>query len=340
MAESSWPDPANGRVVGDAEWEVTATAMAPAGGVLGDFTNPALVYGDSSGRQVKIAAGRFALIRGHVWTSGASIITKTIAANVSGSTRTDLVVLRFSRTTYNAAITVITGTPGAGAPSPVQDAGSTGSWDLPLATVTVANGAATISAGNVSYVATHVGGDGGLRVPSVAAMAYIPGPYIGQQAAMDNGEVYSRNTSGVWVPLTQNTVNTYNPTLTGASGNPNLGSSGGILGEYNIVDGKWCHYRGSFWFGGSGIAPGAGQLSVTMPFSCAGTIPNGVTTGTMMLRDTGTLLGIGVCFIAANANTMSFYSITSTGQGTVTGTSPFTWATSDYLSWDVTYRMS
>jgi hypothetical protein len=189
VAESSWPNPADGRVVDDNEWEVLATSFGAQAGVLGDFTSPQLAYGDSSGMQVKIAAGRFALMRGHIWTSGASIITKTIAANASGSTRTDLVVLRYSRTTYDVNSFVITGTPGSGAPSPVQNYGSTGTWDLPLATVTVASGASSISAGNVNYVGQHLGTDGWIRTPTEAAASYIPGPLLGQLALAATGEV-------------------------------------------------------------------------------------------------------------------------------------------------------
>lgn len=204
MAESSWPDPANSRVVDDSQYEKLGLAYGPSGGVVGDFTNPQLVYGDSSGRQVKIAADRYALVRGHAWWSGGSVLTVAIGANVSGSTRTDLVVLRLSRTTWAVNVVVIAGTPGAGAPSPVQNTGTTGSWDLPLATVSVANNASTISAANVTYVASHLLPDGGgYIVPSVAALAYIPHPLPGMKAALaaslSDTTVYTYMSAG-WRP--------------------------------------------------------------------------------------------------------------------------------------------
>lgn len=191
MAESSWPSPSNSRVVDDPSYEKLALSYGPAAGVVGNFTSPQLVYGDSTGMQVKVAADRYALVRGHEWYSGSSIFTKAIGANSSGSTRTDLVVLRLSRTTWDVTTVVIAGTPGAGAPSPTQNVGTTGSFDLPLATVTVANGAATISAANVTYIASHLRGDGGgYLCPSVAALAYVPVPIVGQTATLTDATPY------------------------------------------------------------------------------------------------------------------------------------------------------
>lgn len=157
-------------------------------GVLGDFTSPQLIFGDSSGRQVKVAADRYALVRGHTWWSGSTIVTKSIGANSSGSTRIDLVVLRLSRTTWDVTVEVVAGTPGGGAPSPTQGAGTTGTWELPLATVSVANGAASISAANVTYVAPHLSPDGGgLRLATEAAAAFIPSPLTGMLATVTDG---------------------------------------------------------------------------------------------------------------------------------------------------------
>src|ERR1044072_4903738 len=93
-------------------------------GVLGDFTSPQLIYGDSSGLQIKVGADRYALVRGHTWWSGSSIFTKAITSNSSGSPRIDLVVRRLSRTTWDVTVTVVTGTPGSGAPSPTQNTGT------------------------------------------------------------------------------------------------------------------------------------------------------------------------------------------------------------------------
>lgn len=199
MAESSWPSPSNSRLIGDDQYEKLALSYGPSAGVVGDFTSPQLVYGDASGMQVKIVADRYALVRGHEWWSGATLTTLAIAANASGSTRVDLIVLRLNRTTWNVNITVVQGTPGSGAPAPTQNVGTTGSYDLPLALVTVASGASSISAGNVNYIAAHLGPDGcGYRSPTFAALSYVPGPVEGMTVDLADGSYY-RYHSAAWV---------------------------------------------------------------------------------------------------------------------------------------------
>ncbi len=152
MAETSWPTTAGSRIVDDAQYEHLAWAWGRADGILGNPGDTAVVYGDSSGRQVKVRSGKRGHVRGRGWYSGTSDNTITIAANASGSTRIDVIVLRLTRSTWAVTAAVIAGTPGAGTPAITQDAtgGTTGVWEVPLAVVTVANGAATISAGNVA----------------------------------------------------------------------------------------------------------------------------------------------------------------------------------------------
>lgn len=157
MAESSWPTVAGSRVVNDDQWELMTSGFAP-DGIIGAPTDTTVVYGDSTGRQVKVRASKLAIVAGAGWSSGTSDFTLSIAANSSGSTRTDTIVLRRSRTTWAVTATIIQGTPGAGAPALVRNAkgSSAGSWDIPLATVTVVNGAVTIAAGDVTNCAWYV----------------------------------------------------------------------------------------------------------------------------------------------------------------------------------------
>jgi hypothetical protein len=341
VAESSWPSPSNGRVVDDTQFEKIGISLGPAGGVYGDYTSPQLVFADSTGLQVKVGADRYALVRGHTWWSGSSIFTKAIAANSSGSTRIDLVVLRLSRTTWDVNVAIVQGTPGAGAPNSTKDLGTTGVWELVLAQVSVASGTSSITAGNVTYMATHIGTDGGLRVPSVAALAYVPQPYSGMNIIMDpSADGYTRNfTNSAWVLTDQIGASASTPALTATTTNPNLGASGSIQGEWTIFNGKYCVYRGTFLFSGSGVSGGSGQYLISLPFTAGASGSTGVSAvGSFLCRDTSVpqLYG-GICYIAANANTMSFVSSAS---GLVTNTSPFTWAVTDYLSWDITYLIA
>lgn len=179
MAESSWPSPDTSRVVNDFQYERLALSSGPVAGLYGSPADTALIYGDSTGMQIKVRADRYGLVRGNQWWSGGTDFTKTISANASGSTRIDLIVLRLSRTTWNTTVAVVNGTPGAGvAPSPTQNTGSTGVWELPLAAVTVANAAATITAGNVNFFGPYLANDGrGYLAVNSAALTYIPSPY-------------------------------------------------------------------------------------------------------------------------------------------------------------------
>jgi hypothetical protein len=149
MAEASWPSPNHGspaRSVTDTEY----VRLAPwnSDGVFASASD--VVYANSSGMQVHVRAGKYAIVRGHAWTSGTAEYNLTIAANSSGSTRVDTVVLRLDRSTWDVTAAVRQGTPGSGAPALQRDTGDTGLWEIPLADITVLNGASSIAAGNVT----------------------------------------------------------------------------------------------------------------------------------------------------------------------------------------------
>jgi hypothetical protein len=157
VAEDSWQSPNHSSgAVSDIELEQLYFPFT-ANGVIGSPADTSVAFGDSSGLNVKIRSGKHASIRGFHWYSGASDVTKTIGSNSSGSTRTDLLVLRLDRSTWDVRAAVVAGTPGSGAPAATQQTGTTGVWELPIATVTVANGAATITAGNVHPVNWYCG---------------------------------------------------------------------------------------------------------------------------------------------------------------------------------------
>lgn len=145
--------------VTDVEYEKFSTAALTRDGVVGLPTDSSVVFGDTSGRQVKFRANIPVVVRGGQWLADATV-TKSIAANTSGSTRTDLLTIRLDRSAVTApaaAAHVITGTPGSGAPSPTQNAAGSGVYDFPLGTVTVANGVSTINAADVHPTAYYLG---------------------------------------------------------------------------------------------------------------------------------------------------------------------------------------
>lgn len=156
MAEVSYPSSAhNSRNVTDAEYELLSSRFSD-DGVYGDPTESAVVSA-GSGLQVLVRSGAYASVRGHLWDSGTSDTALTIAANASGSTRIDWVTLRLDRSTWTVRATVLEGAPGAGAPALTRDIGSTGTFDVPLALVTVTSGAASVTVTPYTlYVGTRI----------------------------------------------------------------------------------------------------------------------------------------------------------------------------------------
>lgn len=164
MAEASWPSPDNGRVVDEIQYEQMCMHytedglyMNPNGAFLDLVGGP--VYADSSTpMNVKVRANQLGNVRGFGWTSGDTDLTLLVDSNSSGATRIDRVVLELDRATWNVRAKIVKGTAGAGKPALTRDEGPTGVFQVPVATVTVANNATSIPANNV-YV-------GGLRIGS------------------------------------------------------------------------------------------------------------------------------------------------------------------------------
>ncbi|MFB8772092.1 hypothetical protein [Streptomyces broussonetiae] len=127
----------------DAEYEAIAARFSDDG--LDGSPADTQVVSAGVGLTVAVRAGVTASVRGHAWTSGDSTVTLAIGANASGSTRVDRLVLRLDRSDWTVRAVVKAGTPGAGAPALTQETGSTGVYEIPLARVTVLNGAASVT---------------------------------------------------------------------------------------------------------------------------------------------------------------------------------------------------
>ncbi len=153
MAESSFPTPSNGRAITEAQYEKLMAAVQ-ASGLVGTPALPALVYGDGSGRQVKIRANRAALLKGRYWESGTTETTIPIAANSTGAVRRDMLVLGLSRTSWNVSAYVKLGS--TTLPALTQDVGTTGTYEIPLAQVNVAPGATSLASGDVVPLAWYL----------------------------------------------------------------------------------------------------------------------------------------------------------------------------------------
>ncbi|MFC8658118.1 hypothetical protein ACFUCT_23400 [Streptomyces parvus] len=173
MAEASWPSPAyNNRAVTDAEYEQMAARFSD-NGVYGDPSDTPVVSA-GIGLTVDIRPNVDASVRGHAWTSGTSTVTLAVAANPSGSTRTDRAVLRLDRSDWTVRAVIKQGTPGSGVPTLTQQTSDTGVYEILLANITVLAGATslTVTRGE-RYVGTRIR-------PCTSTSLTDPNPVLGE----------------------------------------------------------------------------------------------------------------------------------------------------------------
>lgn len=197
MAQSSWPTVAGGHSVTDTQWE-SMTSGFTADGIIGSVSDTAVIYGDSTGLQVKLRAGKYGICRGHGWMSGTTELVMTLTGNPSGSTRIDLLVLRFDRTAQTVTMAPKAGTPGAGAPALQRDpvTNPAGIYEVAVAQVVVVAGATSISPTNVTIVHAFVTGPP-IIVPDLATLNLVTPPPYGTLATVGT-QPYVYSSSG-WV---------------------------------------------------------------------------------------------------------------------------------------------
>lgn len=118
-------------------------------GIVNGYLNELLVYGDSTGMQVKVKTGG-GWVKGHYYENDAEETLAISAANATNP-RWDYVVLEVDWTLSDnqMSVKVVAGT-AAASPSLPSLTQTTSKWQIPLAKVVVGAGVTTITAGNVS----------------------------------------------------------------------------------------------------------------------------------------------------------------------------------------------
>jgi hypothetical protein len=129
-------------------------------GVAGDpATNLLRVTGDSTGMNVKVAAG-FAIVRGHIYQNTEQI-TLTITPAAAQS-RIDLVVLELDPTGNAILAKVIDGTPSTTPAAPTLTQTNDSIYQLAIASVAVGSNVTTISSANVTDARPFIGAQWGV----------------------------------------------------------------------------------------------------------------------------------------------------------------------------------
>jgi hypothetical protein len=246
LAQSSWPDPATSRAVTDTQYEQLVAAQY-VDGLIGSPTDTPAVYADGTGREVTLRANRLAQLRGHGWSSGGSDTVLSIGANASGSSRTDLVVLGLSRTTWAVTAYVKPGTPGAGAPALQVDMGDTGIYEMPLAEVTVGVGVGVITADKVKARHWYARPDG---VASAGVDTRPPSPTPGMKMFEDGAYVWS-GTAWERISNLPTPVQTF--------------QASDLLGSADITgDGAWHDVPDAAWPSLVFVVPASGRVRITV----------------------------------------------------------------------------
>lgn len=200
MTEYSWPSTNyNGDALTDDEYERLAADGYLRNGVVGTPADAAIVFADSSGRNVKFRANVPAFVQGQRWHSDATV-TATLDANTSGSTRIDLATLRLDRTTWTVSHNIVKGIPGSGQPAPVQNAYGSGFYDFPCGAITVADHATTIAGSAVRPLAWYIGDHAYLCTSSTRP----PNKFGRRIEEYDTGRSYV-STATTWVLTRDNT---------------------------------------------------------------------------------------------------------------------------------------
>lgn len=169
--------------------DVPVALRALGDGVIKGYTDPETTAGDmavspGTGLQVLVAEGAL-LVDGHVYRCSAQTAL-TISANTSGSTRIDRIVVEFTREGQTeegkCVLKVSEGTPSAGAPAVLN---SNATRQVSLATVTVANGASSVSSGNITDTRPYTVGSNEIRLNNGADLIVYSDAGTTQKALLD-----------------------------------------------------------------------------------------------------------------------------------------------------------
>ena len=198
----------------EAQYSALFTNLQETGvkGVPGD-TN-LLVTGDSSGMQVRVAAGE-AFVRGFYYQNTSQATVTVATAPTTGQSRIDSIVLTLDTTANSILLAVVQGTAAVTGSqvAPTLTQTTTGIYQLLLANVLVTGGVSTITAGNVTDIRTFMSGRFGIWTTVTRPTTLTANQTIGYNSTLGWVEMWN---GSAWVSLAATTDFTPSFLLMGA----------------------------------------------------------------------------------------------------------------------------
>ena len=301
-----------------------------------------------SGSNAGVSAGTY------VWTSTDTVNVPLATPPDVTNPRIDLLGIKVTDTTFGDGSSTlmpvfITGTPAASPAVPSLPANFT-----PLAQVAVAANATTILNANISRYHWAFG-HSGVAGSWVVVGAKNNGPItVSPPNYPVPGQIVLDEITGVmqyWSPLyssyrplfNTSMLTAYTPTLTASTTNPTLGSGSSRVGEYRYIGPKLVWFTVEIAFGTSGVNPGSGIYSVSLPFTAAASsvVHSGAIHGSVN-DDSASDNNIIGCGITSGLTTVTlfFWDPTSAAVQTVHNNAPFTFAANDSIQFSGIYEVA
>jgi hypothetical protein len=253
MTEYYYPfDAGAGSSIYEGQWSKLIRSAAICNGYVPLYLNELLVYGDSTGMQVKVKTGAI-WIMGHYYETDAEL-TKAIAASDPTNPRYDRVVARLDWSNNLVSIAVVTGTP-AGSPSIPALTQSSTVWEICLAVVRVNATVSTIAADKVydfrmscfgSYEIEYPIGSGLATVSTGVLTTGIKIPWPGR---IDHWSLSADAAGSIQVDIWKDLFGVYPPTVADtivSSGKPILSTARVASSAVATASGT---PAGSYWTG-------------------------------------------------------------------------------------------
>ncbi|MFD8072148.1 hypothetical protein ACFV3E_05795 [Streptomyces sp. NPDC059718] len=297
MAESSFPF-GSSSVPNEDAWS-SYFRMAQVDGVFATSeTGTELKVTASNASTVAVAAGE-AWIQGTYYANSASLNVNVPTNSGGGSARNDLIVLR--RDPSADSITVKYKTGGTSFPTLTQTLN--GTWEVPLARVTVAAGASVVPPSGVADVRWFLG-----RPVVFGSSAYRRPPVRGQ-FHVDNGNKVLVADGTAWNELgtaEAPAAKSYTPVWSNQTGSTiNWGTGTSNVGRYKLLAGNICWLKIQLQVGGNASAYDDLPIGVTLPFPAQGSVREVFTANITSANSEGSAAGVALAFPSEGTNRIS-----------------------------------